>query len=220
MVFTTKKVESPTFGDKLKEAREEAGLSKQKVAQLLNIQLRHLEGLEQGDIEKMPADVYAKGLLRKYAKILGVESESLVREYEKEVKIANHLKRGGHQSLPSLRLARFSVTPKFLTAIFGSLLFILAVGYLVYQLNVLISPPKLVIFEPVDNLLTGNSTIVIAGQTESGAQLTINSQQTYIDRDGNFKQEINLNPGINTIEIKAINRFEKSRQESRKILLE
>jgi len=220
MIFRIKEVESTTFGDKLKKTREEAGLSKQKVAQLLNIQLRYLENLEQGDIEKIPADVYTRGLLRKYARVLGIEKETLIDEYEKELKITDHFKKNDHRLLPNLRSTRFAVTPKFLMVVFGSFLFILAVGYLAYQLNVLVSPPKLIIFNPIDNLITGSSTIVIGGQTDPGAQLTINNQQTYIDKDGKFKQEINLNLGLNNIEIKSTNRFEKSRYETRKILLE
>ncbi len=86
MVFSLKKVGFSTFGEKLIKLREEAGLTKQKVAQLLSIQTRYLERLEGGEIEKLPVGVYTKGFLRKYAGILSVRPEELINEYEKEIK--------------------------------------------------------------------------------------------------------------------------------------
>ncbi len=219
MVFTAKKVELPTFGEKLKKAREEAGLSKQKVTQLLNIQAKYLEILEQGEIEKMPADVYVKGFLKKYAKILGIDADVLIGEYENEIKIAQHLNKQKHQSLPRLHFRRFTVTPRFLGIIFGIIIFLLVGGYLFYQFNFLISPPKLTIREPIDNLTTDKTTVIIKGQTEPGAKLTINGQPVYINKDGGFEQEVNLNQGLNLIKIEAANRFAKSRAETRKILV-
>jgi len=49
--------------------------------------------------------------------------------------------------------------------------------------------------------------------------LTINGQPIYINEDGSFSQVINLNQGMNIIKIEATNRFEKSRSETRQILV-
>lgn len=194
-------------------------MSKQKVTQLLNIQAKYLEILEQGEIEKMPAEVYVRGFLKKYAKILGTDADILLGEYENEIKIAQHLNKQKHQSLPRLHFRRFTVTPRFLGVIFGIIIFLLVGGYLFYQLNFLISPPRLIIFEPAGDIAIEKNTIIVKGQTEIGAKLTINGQPVYINKDGSFEQKINLNQGLNTIKIEAANRFGKSRSEVRRIVL-
>lgn len=219
MVFTVKKVETLTFGEKLKKAREEAGLTRQKVAQLLNIQIRYLQSLEEEEIEKLPSDVYTKGLLRKYARFLNLEPDELITEYEKETGVAQSFREKSHRALPQLRARWFAITPKVLSIVFGSLIFILIIGYLIYQLNVLIGPPRLAIEEPMNNLMIDKTTVAIKGQSEPGVQLTINGQQIYINEDGGFSQEINLNQGMNIIKIEATNRFGKSRSETRQILV-
>ncbi|TSC53904.1 MAG: cytoskeleton protein RodZ [Parcubacteria group bacterium LiPW_39] len=221
MVFTAKKVEAlPSFGERIKKAREEADLTKEKVGQLLNIRVGYLEKLESGEFEKLPADVYTRGVLRKYAKILGTEPETLLAEYEKEIKIIRHLnKTKQHQSLPSLRSSRFIITPRTFSFLFLTLIFLLVAGYLFYQLYFLISPPALVIFEPAGDLVIQNTAITIKGKTEPGARLTINGQQIYIDKDGGFEQAVNLNQGLNSIKIEAMNRFEKTSSVVRQVMV-
>ena len=127
MVFTAKKVEEiPSFSEKLRKSREELGLSKEKAGQLLNFPARYFDYLEKGELDKLPADVYSKGFLRKYAKILDIEPDLLVLEFEKEIKIIRHLDKGfnEHLSLPSLRVSRWIITPKTLGAGLGAVLFL------------------------------------------------------------------------------------------------
>ena len=219
MVFTVKKVESSTFGEKLKKAREEAGLTKQKVAQLLSIQSRYIDRLEGEEFEKLPSAVYTKGFLRKYAKYLSLEPENLIREYEKEMKIIQPALEKPLRLLPELRFRRLTITPKTLTFIAGLLIVILVAGYLAYQLDILISPPKLLVSEPSDNITTDKFIITLKGQVTPGVKLTINGQETSIDRSGNFEQEVNLNQGLNVIHVEAVNRFEKKTSVTREILV-
>ncbi|MDD2753760.1 MAG: helix-turn-helix domain-containing protein [Candidatus Portnoybacteria bacterium] len=222
MVFTARQVEElPSFGEKLKSAREGAGLTKEKVAQLLNLPIKYLAYLESGEVEKLPADVFAKGLLRKYAKLLEVDGEELVAEYEKESRIAKHLRGQEHQALPSLRSRRFVVTPRTLGYSVGAAILFLVIGYFFYQLHFLTSPPSLNILEPkqTDFAVENSSVILFGGQTEPGAKLTINGQQSYIDKDGNFEQAVNLIRGLNIIKVEATNRFGKSSSETRRIML-
>ncbi len=221
MVFTARPVEElPSFSAKLKNAREEAGLTKEKVAQLLNLPIKYLERLEAGEIEKLPADVYSKGFLRKYAKLLEIDAETLVAEYEKESRIANHLKSQAHQPLSILRLRRFVITPKTLSWSLGLIILFLVAGYFFYQLHFLLSPPSLRVLEPASaDFITNSAFVLFKGQTEPGVKLTINGQQSYIDKDGNFGQAINLIQGLNIIKVEATNRFGKSSFETKRIML-
>lgn len=223
MVFTAKKVEEiPSFSEKLRMAREEGGLSKEKVGQLLNFPVKYLNHLERGELDKLPADVYSKGFLRKYAKVLDIEPDLLVLEFEKEIKIIRHLNKdpGEHQPLPSLRSSRWIITPKILGIGAGIILFLLVIGYLAYQLHFLISPPSLSVFEPAQDLITENSVLLVSGEAELTVKLTINGQIVYVDKDdGSFKQEIILSQGLNVIKIEAANRFGKTNSVMRQVML-
>lgn len=221
MVFTAKAVEGlPGFGEKIKRIREEAGLTKEKAAQLLNLPIKHLDRLEAGEIEKMPADVYSKGLLRKYAELLAVDGAELVAEYEKESRIARHLKAQSPRALPVLPAHRLVVTPGTLGWLAGAIVLFLVIGYFFYQLHFLLSPPDLRIAEPVEvEFVTADSAMILRGQAEPGVKLTINGQQSYIDKDGKFEQAISLVPGLNIIKVEATNRFGKTSEEIKRVML-
>jgi len=222
MVFTAKKVEEiPNFSEKLRKSREELGLSKEKVGQLLNFPAKYFDYLESGELDKLPADVYSKGFLKKYAKILDIEPDLLVLEFEKEIKIIRHLDKGfnEHPSLPSLRSARWIITPKTLGLGAGMILFLLVVGYLAYQLHFLISPPSLTVFEPAPDSIAESSILIVRGEAEMSAKLTINGQMVYVDKDGGFKQEVTLSQGLNVIRVEAANRFGKTNSVVRQVML-
>ena len=219
MVFTANQIETPTFGDKLKKYREEAGLTVQKVTQLLNIPAKFLESLERNEFDKLPPEVYSRGFLKKYANLLSIDPEKLLSEYRQEAKINNQAEKTAHSSLPVLRSRGLAVTPRTIGIIVAVVAVILVVGYLFYQLNYLVSPPQLKIFEPGSDITVQQSSIFVRGQTEAGVKLTINGQKVYINRDGSFSQEIKLGQGLNSLIITATNRFGKSSSETRKILL-
>jgi len=226
MVFTAKKVEEiPSFSEKLRRAREEAGLSKEKAAQLLNLPAKYIEYLERGELDRLPADVYSRGFLRKYAKVLDIDPDLSVLEFEKEIKIIRHLNKGAgkktseHQPLPSLSSNRWIITPKTLGLGAGAILFLLVAGYLAYQLHFLISPPGLSVFEPAPDSMTENAVLTVKGETEVSAKLTINGQMVYVDKDGRFQQEMTLSQGLNVIRIEAANRFGKTNLVVRQVML-
>jgi len=60
--------------------------------------------------------------------------------------------------------------------------------------------------------------IEVLGKTEPMSYLTINGEETYINREGNFKTEIELSEGLNIIKINSKNRFGKTNEIIRRIL--
>ncbi|MCR4667317.1 MAG: DUF4115 domain-containing protein [Desulfovibrio sp.] len=63
------------FGARLREERENRGLSLEDVANSLKISVRMLRALEDGDREKFPHVAYAKGFIRSYATFLGISPD-------------------------------------------------------------------------------------------------------------------------------------------------
>ena len=220
MVFTARKIETPTFGDKLKKARENLGWSLYRASQGLNVQTKFLEKLERNDWENLPAEVFLIGFLRRYAGVLGLAEDDLVLEFKKEFNLDQRLAGIRKKNiLPFLRPARIFLTPKILSYALGVLIFLIVVGYLFFQLNHLIGAPQINNFEPRSDFSTDQKTVSISGQTTPEAQLTINGGMVYIGRDGKFSQEVTLSAGLNVIRVEARNRFGKTTTLIRQIML-
>ena len=69
------------IGEKLKEAREEIGISLEEASTDLKIDEKQLENLENGETDKFKDIVNVKYLIRDYAKYLGLDKEDLVDEF-------------------------------------------------------------------------------------------------------------------------------------------
>ena len=69
------------IGEVLKTSRERLGLDLKEVAHDLKIQYQHLRALEDNNLDKLPPDVYTKGYIREYARVLNVDPEPLIGEY-------------------------------------------------------------------------------------------------------------------------------------------
>lgn len=69
------------LGKTLKEAREEKGLTYEEVFEKTKIQPRYLKALEEGNLDVFPGEVYARGSLRNYARILGLDEKMVLNEY-------------------------------------------------------------------------------------------------------------------------------------------
>jgi cytoskeletal protein RodZ len=69
------------IGEVLKTNRERLGLDLKTMAHDLKIQYEHLRALEDNNFEKLPPDVYTKGYIREYARVLNVDPEPLIHEY-------------------------------------------------------------------------------------------------------------------------------------------
>jgi cytoskeleton protein RodZ len=63
----------PTVGERLKAAREEKGLSLEDVAAQTRIPQRHLESIESGEWDKLPAPTYTLGFAKSYATVVGLD---------------------------------------------------------------------------------------------------------------------------------------------------
>jgi cytoskeletal protein RodZ len=69
------------IGDTLKRKREAKGLDLREVADTLKIRHDCLKALEDNTTDKLPDDLYARGYLRQYANLLGVDLESLIKSF-------------------------------------------------------------------------------------------------------------------------------------------
>src|SRR5436190_14394067 len=73
------------IGAELAAARERAGLDLATVAERTKIRTRYLSALEAEQWDELPSTAYGKGFLRTYAELLGLDPETMVDEYRRQV---------------------------------------------------------------------------------------------------------------------------------------
>ncbi len=69
--------EKNKVGQELAFAREAKGMSQEQIADILNLTLANVIALENDDYESLPGWTYVSGYLRAYARLLGLDSDSL-----------------------------------------------------------------------------------------------------------------------------------------------
>jgi cytoskeletal protein RodZ len=122
--------ESNPIGERLKAAREAKGLSLDDVANRTRVPIRHLQHIEAGEWDALPAPTYSVGFARSYANVVGLNGSEIGAELRERL--------GGGQARPAVAAyyepadpAR--VPPKSLAIVAGIIAVLLAVGYLIWR---------------------------------------------------------------------------------------
>jgi cytoskeletal protein RodZ len=71
-----------SVGDALAQARSQAGLTIAQVSQRTRIRETIIRGIERGDFSGCGGDFYARGHIRSIARVVGLDPEDLIREYD------------------------------------------------------------------------------------------------------------------------------------------
>ncbi|MFT7470734.1 MAG: cytoskeleton protein RodZ [Kiritimatiellia bacterium] len=79
---TEQSIHALTAGDILQQERQRLGLNEKEVADQLHITMHYVKALESNSYEKLPGAVFAKGYLKSYALLLGLDVEDLVSRYD------------------------------------------------------------------------------------------------------------------------------------------
>jgi cytoskeleton protein RodZ len=69
------------FGQDLRKEREYRGISLFRITETTKISARHLEALEEERFEDLPGGVFNKGIVRGYARVVGLDEEEWVERY-------------------------------------------------------------------------------------------------------------------------------------------
>lgn len=73
------------IGERLKEAREEQGMSLETLTEQTKIQKRYLLAIENGDFHVLPGTFYARAFIKEYALAIGLDPEELLNEHKDEL---------------------------------------------------------------------------------------------------------------------------------------
>ena len=78
------------------------------------------------------------------------------------------------------------------------------------EMDAFANTPKLIIINPAQNSSSNESSVVVEGITDKDARVFINNQPILVSDEGRFSEKLALQFGTNTINVNAINRFEKT----------
>ncbi len=216
--FTLKPLmKTATLGERLREVRTEARASVREAAEATGVSVHHLEALEAGEYSRLPGDVYTRNFLRRYARYLKLNDESVMRYYESERTVLKPAER----RLPGPLHSGSSVTLSLLArrSVIG--LGILAIlGYLGWELGKIVTPPSLVLESPAQSGITHAATIEVRGQTDPEASVFLNGQSIFVAEDGSFRELVDLTSGRNSLQVTAVKKRGKRYTISRDVILE
>ncbi len=68
-------------GARMARLREQFNLTPQEVSERLHIRPRYITAIEEGQLEKLPGPVYARGYIQTYAEFLGLDPEPMIAEW-------------------------------------------------------------------------------------------------------------------------------------------
>jgi len=181
-----------------------------EVSRETKVPVKYIEMIEDGKYNKLPPDVYVKGFLNAYAGFLGIDPKKIVNLYQREKDISSNLNGEEKKSFKNKKgLPRFVITPRIIIAVFAAVIILGGFSYLYSQIGRFAAIPRLIISSPAENESISGNFVAISGFTDEDAKLTINNQPVMVNDKGEFKEDILLQSGVNTITISAVNRFNK-----------
>jgi cytoskeletal protein RodZ len=120
-------------GERLRAAREAKSIALEDVASQTRIPIRHLEHIERGEWDALPAATYSVGFARSYATVVGLDPAEVGGELRQELGIA----RNPNHSSPAAAYYEPAdparVPPRSIALIAAVLIVLLVAGYLLWR---------------------------------------------------------------------------------------
>lgn len=210
VTFVRKKIKSQTLGEKLKKIRQNSYVTLNEISKAKKIRKEYLEKIEAGEYDKLPPEVYIKGFLRGYAEYLRIDVDQVIKQFDKEKKIDQSIKK---KTLPknnkkfNINIPHLTLTPRIISVLIFIILTTSGFIYFYKELNNFSQDPRLVILQPSGSLSIEKNSFEIIGITDEGNQVSINGQPVYVNNKGEFKENLSLQKGLNSIKIEARNKF-------------
>ncbi len=187
-----------TVGEILKKEREKQGLTHEVIEKKLKIRRRFLVAVEEGDWSQFSSKIYVVGVIKNYAKLLGLPHDKVLaffrREYAKQEEVA-------FKKRVSKRL--LSTQSRLVIAAAISSVALLLIIYFGYQVKVLVTPPEVQILAPKTDRFSRISAIEIEGVTEKESEILIFGNRIFQDENGVFRYDYPLEVGKNTLVVEV-----------------
>lgn len=212
-------VRTQTLGEVLRRTRLERGYQLAEVSKRTMIPAEYIEYLEKGKYESLPAKVYVEGYVRKVAAALNLNQNAMVKVYKREVGIQENLDKEHkrHEKTSRFSNPRFVVHPTLLRNIGVASLILAAIGYLWFQVSSLSKAPEISLIQPASDTRVSQDELLVLGTVSRGSTVNINGQSVFVSETGDFKENLTLESGANSIQVQAQNRLGKTTTITRQI---
>lgn len=212
-------VRTQTLGEVLRRTRLERGYQLDEVAKRTMIPAEFIEFVEKSKYEALPAKVYVEGYVRKIADALNLNQNAMVKMYKREVGIQDNLAKehNKHEKNTRFKNQRFVVHPTLLRNAVIVLLIVGAVGYLWFQVSSLSRAPEVALIQPGSDGHIATDELLVLGSVSKGATVTINGQSVFVSETGDFKENLTLEAGSNSIQVQAQSRLGKTTTITRQV---
>ncbi|MBU1110262.1 helix-turn-helix domain-containing protein [Patescibacteria group bacterium] len=195
-----------TIGQLFKETRQKKKLSVKDTADQLSITTNFLLALERDDYRALPAEVYLKGFVRRYAQFLNIDEERALALFRRDYRQQKLVAAAPPQPL---KKRSFSFTPNILVGTAISLTILVFFVLLFWQYRNYTGKPFLIVTSPTDQSTLYQNYVEVTGQTDIGVRLLINGQEAEVQEKGAFAVAVGLQPGVNHLTIIAYSKAGK-----------
>jgi cytoskeletal protein RodZ len=204
---------APQVGEILQTARERKGIDLVRAERETKIRARHLVALESGDLDDLPATVYAKGFLRNYSLYLGLDPDEMLSRWRREAdrpRTAETVKVAPPPQPITAPRQGFKLTSGLVVAVVLSLIVAGFVGYVALQLVRFSQNPEIAVSGPsVRRLNSGATTMNLDGTSAPNARVTATGageviRTTTADPAGEWSMELPVAKGRNDFVITSL----------------
>lgn len=204
-----------SVGEILKREREKKGYTLKQVEKEIRIRQKFLNNIENNQWEPLSSKVYINGIIKNYSEFLGLDPEKILaffrRDYEKKEEVSFKKRVASHYLNAESR--------KIVFGFLGTVVFIF-IAYFIYQLNLYLSKPQIVILKPDKTIFRSVDSVDIYGKTNKESSIVIYGDKVYADKDGNFQYRFPLKKGKNILKIDVIGANGKKTQLVKEYILE
>lgn len=190
-----------TLGKKLKRVRESSRLTVEQVSQRLRIKAEYISAIEDSRYTELPSAVFVKNYVRLYVKLLGVSYATVEPLLQSELKVYER-----NPDIPTLKRYLTKQPLQLRFVVLGLVLLFVVLGLLAYfglEITNIIEPPALSVQSLPAKVEYAERTVTVTGQTAPEAVVSINDQAIPVESDGQFTQQMSLQPGTNILKIEA-----------------
>jgi len=210
-------MKNKTIGEILRDERESRRFKINDLAEKTRIRLTYLQALEANKFEVLPSATFVKGYIKTYAQVFGFDHKPLIALLRRDYKESARGTLVPREFITPVLKQKFSLSSVTLLVLLLAGTFISLLGYVGMQWYSLTRPPQLTITAPKDQEQVA-SRVIVTGETEPDAVITVNDQPVALQQDGSFTTEVFLsNEGISTISIESTDRRGKSNEEKRTV---
>lgn len=118
-----------TAGERLRKAREAAGLTVAEVAERQHLRPAVIKAIESGDYRQIDGELFLKGYVRTYAGQVGLDPDSVIRQLDRELEPLRAEQKAQVEANPLVSIARRKRRKRQIARVVGILILIVAVFY-------------------------------------------------------------------------------------------